>query len=389
MILVYCLYGGRSSIACEILALDQNIGPFKIIYNMIGGTTEWANPLWNYTLVVTPPLTYTTINATVAHLMVTSGSATYGKCNLIVDVRSQTEYDAQHIVNSTIPPILHAINNYWDNEAGFESRIAPLIGHEDDPIIVYCVDNTCSKSTLACQYLVDHNFRKVYKLDDGIYAWKHAGYPTAPTPPSPGLFSDGFETGLVPPWTGTSTTSGETLEVVSTPFFEGLYSCRAKCITAKHQAYAFKTFSSANDTLYMRAYVRFATDLIDGNSGVAIMDMTDSSNNIVFRLRIRKTSGLYRLEVACASGISYDSTKSAPFSITTGEWYAVEFQAHIDTSSGWFKVLWEGGEKIYQTGKNTGTTMLQRVNVGIDYNWGSNAEIYVDSVTVSNDPISP
>jgi len=380
--IVYCRAGVRSARACDIL-VDEGFSP---IYNMLGGITAWTNPAWNYPVVVGPPPTPIIISVLEAYEMVTNGS-----CNIIVDVRSRGAYDLEHIVNSTVPTILHARNIPYISAADFATKIdQELPGHENNPIIVYCQNSGCGLAQVACQVFVNNalrNFTRVYEMYDGIDVWKNPyDYPTAPTPPPPPeAFSDGFESGTFSAWTGTSLSSGETLQVVGTQFYEGLYSCHAKCVTAKHRAYAYYTFSSANDTCYMRFYVRFAADLVNGGSGMMLMHMASSTNKVVFNLRIRKTGGLYELSVGnYPEGTYYNS---ASFSISLDTWYVVELQVHVDASAGWFKALWEGVAKVDESGKNTGTTMIQRVNVGIAWNWDTNVEIYVDSVVVSNDPI--
>ena len=382
LILVYCKFGGRSSIACEILA----IADFQNVYNMIGGITQWSDPVWNYTVVVGPPAIYTPIGASEAYLMVTSGSPTYGMCNLVVDVRTSAECNAEHIVNSTTPPILHALSIPW--VSGVE-LLGPLAGYEYEPIIVYCQDNICTKSDLACQYLVDHGFRKVYKLDDGLQAWKSAGYPTASTPPPPYLFSDGFESGGFSAWTGTIVTSGNTLEVSSTQSHHGTYSCHVSSAAGGTSAYAYKTLSSTHDTLYVRIYVRFTVDLVNGASGVIIMKMASSSGYGILNMRVRKTGDNYVLEVGNYAEGQYYS--SLPFAIAqfTNNWYCVELQGHIDGSTGWLKALWDGSTKVDQSNMNTGTTQIQRVSVGTDWVFGGSVPIdfFVDCVIVSTNPI--
>lgn len=87
-----------------------------------------------------------------------------------------------HIVNSTTPPILSAINIPWVDGSELISPSSPLTGHNTDPIIVYCLNvSTCPKSGQASSYLVNHGFTKVYDLSypngGGIAEWV-AEYPT-------------------------------------------------------------------------------------------------------------------------------------------------------------------------------------------------------------------
>ncbi|HEY4675487.1 MAG TPA: rhodanese-like domain-containing protein, partial [Candidatus Bathyarchaeia archaeon] len=177
LILVYCMAGSRAAIACEILAQDRTsgqVGKFTNVYDMVGGITEWTNPLWHYPIVYTQPATYVIISASEAYKMITNNT-----CKIFVDVRTQSEYNGEHIVNSTASPRTHAVNiPYNFDDTDFWNRASPtLAGHENEALILYCADNTCSKSLSACQCLIDHGFRKIYSIDDGIKAWKASGYP--------------------------------------------------------------------------------------------------------------------------------------------------------------------------------------------------------------------
>ncbi len=84
---------------------------------------------------------------------------------IILDVRDQNEYDANHLYNATLIPRLQ-----------IDSRISELMPYNDTEIIVYCV--TGFRSEMASQNLADnHNFTKIYNMLGGINAWIAAGYP--------------------------------------------------------------------------------------------------------------------------------------------------------------------------------------------------------------------
>ena len=61
-------------------------------------------------------------------------------------------------------------------ETELESRISELSSYNDTEIIVYC--RSGGRSATASQILVDHNFTKVFNMEDGILAWSSAGYET-------------------------------------------------------------------------------------------------------------------------------------------------------------------------------------------------------------------
>ncbi|MBA7614251.1 Thiosulfate sulfurtransferase GlpE [subsurface metagenome] len=88
--------------------------------------------------------------------------------NLIVlDVRDQSEYDANHICDATLIPL-----------SELESRLNELQPYNETEIIVYCLSGY--RSVLGSQILVNNSFTKIYNMLDGITGWISAGYETCP-----------------------------------------------------------------------------------------------------------------------------------------------------------------------------------------------------------------
>ncbi|MBT8171783.1 rhodanese-like domain-containing protein, partial [Candidatus Bathyarchaeota archaeon] len=84
--------------------------------------------------------------------------------NLIVlDVRTQTEYDTSHLDNSILIPLDE-----------LETRINELSEFRDVEIIVYC--RTGRRSAEASEILDVNNFTKIFNVLGGITAWEDAGY---------------------------------------------------------------------------------------------------------------------------------------------------------------------------------------------------------------------
>ncbi|MFX1493334.1 MAG: rhodanese-like domain-containing protein [Promethearchaeota archaeon] len=84
---------------------------------------------------------------------------------LILDVRTQSEYDESHLYNATLIP----------NDE-INSRISELEPYINTEIIVYC--RSGSRSALASQNLADnHDFTKIYNMLGGISEWIIEGYP--------------------------------------------------------------------------------------------------------------------------------------------------------------------------------------------------------------------
>lgn len=80
---------------------------------------------------------------------------------VILDVRSQGEYDSGHLQNATLIPVTE-----------LASRLGELDRQKD--ILVYC--GSGGRSATASQTLVDNGFPSVYNMLGGITSWKNAGY---------------------------------------------------------------------------------------------------------------------------------------------------------------------------------------------------------------------
>ncbi len=81
---------------------------------------------------------------------------------VILDVRTQSEYNSGHIRNAKLIP-----------HTELEARISEL--DENRETLVYC--RSGGRSATASQILVDHGFSNVYNMLDGILAWMDSGYP--------------------------------------------------------------------------------------------------------------------------------------------------------------------------------------------------------------------
>ena len=47
----------------------------------------------------------------------------------------------------------------------------------DDDIVLYCSDEACYASRLACRKLVERGYRRVRRYAGGVADWEAAGYP--------------------------------------------------------------------------------------------------------------------------------------------------------------------------------------------------------------------
>ncbi len=104
---------------------------------------------------------YLSVDVNTAYKMMTNGSF----LNLVIlDVRSQGEYDEGHIYHAVLIP-----------HTELETRIDELATHTHHPIIVYC--RTGVRSVIASEILDTYGFATVFNMLGGIQTWTAEGYP--------------------------------------------------------------------------------------------------------------------------------------------------------------------------------------------------------------------
>ena len=77
---------------------------------------------------------------------------------LLLDVRTQEEYDEVHIDGATLISVYE-----------LENRLSEIEAHRDTPVLVYC--RSGNRSVVASQVLVQNGFKNVTNLEGGISAW--------------------------------------------------------------------------------------------------------------------------------------------------------------------------------------------------------------------------
>ena len=130
---------------------------------IIAGDNLTGQPDFAYAEIQFSVQSYTDISVLTAYEMINN---TIQYPNLIIlDVREQSEYDANHLFNATLIPRLE-----------IDTRINELAPYNDTEIIVYCAIG--ARSAVSSQTLANnHNFKKIFNMEGGINAWITAGYP--------------------------------------------------------------------------------------------------------------------------------------------------------------------------------------------------------------------
>lgn len=83
---------------------------------------------------------------------------------VIVDVRTESEFQDGHILNAIHIPL-----------GMFESKIQDLDSYKDRPIIASCQSG--NRSGRALSLLKKRGFTNIYNLNGGIMAWRNANLP--------------------------------------------------------------------------------------------------------------------------------------------------------------------------------------------------------------------
>ena len=83
---------------------------------------------------------------------------------LILDVRTQHEYNRGHLHNSVLIPVQE-----------LQSRYKELGNHKDREILIYCA--TGNRSTVASKILIDSGFKHIVNMRGGISDWIKKNYP--------------------------------------------------------------------------------------------------------------------------------------------------------------------------------------------------------------------
>jgi rhodanese-related sulfurtransferase len=83
---------------------------------------------------------------------------------IILDVRTQEEYDDGYLENAILIPVDE-----------LENRLDEL--SKNDELLVYC--RTGNRSSSAVNILGSNGFTMIFHMEDGITGWIQAGYPTS------------------------------------------------------------------------------------------------------------------------------------------------------------------------------------------------------------------
>lgn len=204
-------------------------------------------------------------------------------------------------------------------------------------------------------------------------------------PPTDFIFEDTFESGNLDKWTDNVTSAGDTVSVVTTDPYNGVYHFKASCSgDAGDIAYVRKTFTGQPE-LYSQAMYKILTALPASGQSFNLMTHYTGSADIS-SIRIYNDAGTYKWQLYYISGVTMTSSNYAPTpALALDTWYHLELHSFVDNSAGAFTAYLNGTEIISVTGldNNNNGTNISYVNMGERYSSGATAHmVYVDNAIV-------
>ena len=205
------------------------------------------------------------------------------------------------------------------------------------------------------------------------------------------IFEDGFESGDFSAWNGTSVTTGDTIQVISSDSHSGSY-CMESGIDNPDAdaAYAYKYLGNSYTTIHVRLYAKIVSSSLSATSHMSFLELRDYSEGKT-RMTLRWYGDGHLAITYRKDGTL--STAESTTTMSTGTWHCLEVKCVIDSSNGEYRVWLDGTEvsDLTQTGidSTTGTTYTM-LRAGTNDNAGSGSvTIYEDDIVVADTYIGP
>jgi hypothetical protein len=179
-------------------------------------------------------------------------------------------------------------------------------------------------------------------------------------------FFDGFETGNFSGWDGTSTETGDSLSISTTPVHTGTYSVEGQVDNvANAQAIVWEDFSDENN-LFARSYI-YLDPSFSTTDHVTVMQFIDTSSGWQNQISatINDDMTLYMWNAIAGEAYGYLATNT----ISTGTWHTLDMQAKISDTNGEARLWLDGNLEIEATGINLSTEGVDRF--AAVYYWAS------------------
>jgi hypothetical protein len=146
-----------------------------------------------------------------------------------------------------------------------------------------------------------------------------------------------------------------------------------------------KNLASTYTTVYTRFYIRFSALPTNGEVFGYIPRLLSSAGAELFTGHLNNAGGVYSWGVYTSGG-DHDYTVS--FSPVIDTWYCVELKCIIDSTVGAITLWINGSPIIAETGINTGTVAIGRLEF-MNLHPGVETAFYIDDVIISDSYIGP
>jgi len=191
------------------------------------------------------------------------------------------------------------------------------------------------------------------------------------------FFSDGFESGSFSAWSGTTVSSGCTLEVIAAAAYTGSYGMHYLIQSGWESAYCYENFTPDSEQTNVRLYAQCVT--LPSSGGLfEIAEMgCPGSSGYIWRLWWASDGYVHFQHVTNTGDQDIGSY------VGTGVWVCIEVQFYYDSNAGYYEVYINGSQVLdYGTFNTTANGNCNQIRIGAD-GWSA-GEGYIDDVVVAD-----
>jgi rhodanese-related sulfurtransferase len=148
------------SVPCTLEFKADKIGTFSVTVKGVS-QTEAGNQI---TSILVQEFEHTNDATIFKSISPTDASKMIKGGGIVLDVRTQKEYDQEHLNNAVLIPVQQ-----------LAQRIGEVAKYKDSSVVVYC--RAGNRSITASEILINNGFKKVFNINKGIMGWKSDGLP--------------------------------------------------------------------------------------------------------------------------------------------------------------------------------------------------------------------
>ncbi|MFC1790241.1 DUF2341 domain-containing protein [Patescibacteria group bacterium] len=190
-------------------------------------------------------------------------------------------------------------------------------------------------------------------------------------------------------WTSGSCESGNTaVGNESSVVYDGDYAAKFTSGGTNDEAYTWKELSSTYDSLYTRFYFYLDYEDLGSEENINILNMNNNSVWEGTYLNIQQRSGGDLEMFVYDSAYSLTWGGSASY-LQLDTWYEIEMRVYRHATAGTIDVWLDGVNVISATGKDTGASGYNQVEVGLNSSASNTNQVFIDNVIIAENYIGP